>query len=299
MALLAAVWGCSFLFIKVADESLAPLQVAFGRILCGAAALVVVLTATRRRLPHRGTAGHLAVVAFFMNALPFSLFAYGETHVSAVLAGIWNATTALFTLPVAALVVPGEHATRGRLAGVVVGFAGVLVVLGVWTSGLRGSSLLGSLLCLAAALSYAIGTSYTRRFVSGRGEDALSLATGQLLAASLEMAVLVPLATAAPAALPARVVLSVVLLGVFGTGLAFVLMHSIVRDAGAATASMVTYVVPFFSTVAGVAFLHEHLQWYEPVGGIVILCGAALSQGRLLPASVRGRLRRRAATAGT
>ncbi len=294
MLVLGAIWGCSFLFIKVGDEDLAPLQVAFGRIVCGAAVLLVLLAVTRDRLPHWRAYGHLAVAAFLLNALPFTLFAYGETHVSTVLAGIWNATTPLFTLPVAVLLVSEERATRARMTGLGIGFAGVLVVLGIWT-GLGGSSLEGSALCLGAACSYGIGNPYARRFLSGRSDSAVALACGQLLAASLEMALVVPFVTHAPAALPARVVASVVLLGVFGTGIAFVLMHSIVRAAGSSVASMVTYIVPVFSTIAGIAFLHEHLQWYEPVGGLVILLGAAVSQGRLTP--VRRRLAAAAAKA--
>lgn len=284
MLVLGAIWGCSFLFIHVGDEDLAPLQVAWGRTLCGTAVLLVLLTVSRTRLPHWRAFGHLAVVALLMNALPFSLLAYGETHVPTVLAGIWNATTVLFTFPVAVLLVPGEHATASRVVGVVTGFAGVLVVLGVWAGGLAGSSLEGDLLCLGSACSYGIGIPYTRRFLSDRGEGAMSLAAGQLLAASLEMALVVPMVTSTPAALPARVVLSVVLLGVFGTGVAYVLAHSIVRAAGASVLSMVTYLSPVFSTIAGIALLHERLSWNEPIGAIVILLGAAISQGRLDPA---------------
>lgn len=278
---LAAIWGMSFLFIKVGDESLAPLQVAFGRMCCGTAILVAVVLVRRERLPAGWrTWGHLAVAALALNALPFSLFAYGERHVSSVLAGIWNATTPLTTLPVAALLLADERANRRRVAGVAVGFAGVLVVLGVW-SGLGRQDLRGDLLCLAAAACYGVGFPYTRRYLTGTASP-LSLACGQLVCGTVELGLVTPLVTSAPASLALRSVLAVVALGVFGTGIAYVLNYAVVQRAGATVGSTVTYVMPLFSTVAGVALLGEHLRWYEPAGAAVILLGAAMSQGRLL-----------------
>lgn len=278
--LLAAIWGLSFLFIKVGDESLAPLQVAFGRTATGAATLLVVLAARRQRLPGGWrTWGHLAVAAVLLNAAPFSLFAYGEQHVPSVLAGIWNATTPLFALPAAVLMLPGERLGRSRGTGLLIGFVGVLVVLGVW-NGFGGGSLQGNALCLSAAACYGVGFPYTRRYLSGRGNP-LPLAAGQLLCGTLELAALTPVVTGAPAQLPARVVVSVLALGVFGTGLAYVLNYSIIRDAGATVSSTVTYVIPVFSTLAGLLVLGEPLSWHEPVGAAVVAVGALLAQGRL------------------
>ncbi|MHB8682215.1 MAG: DMT family transporter [Acidimicrobiales bacterium] len=285
MLFLGVVWGFSFLFIKVADETLAPLQVAFGRVLCGMVALLVVQHVSGSTLPKGIRAwGHLAVAALFLNTVPFTLFAYGETHVSAVAAGIWNATTALFTLPIALLMIPGERARPSRVVGLGVGFAGVLVVLGVWSGGLSGSSIEGHLLCIGAAASYGVGIPYSQRFLLGRGDQPLSLATGQLVMGSIQLAVVSLALTGAPHSLPARVVVSVLLLGVLGTGIAFVVSYSLTRDVGATVSSTVTYLIPVFSTAAGVVILGEHLRWNEPVGAVVILVGAALTTGRLQPA---------------
>src|SRR6185312_12730311 len=128
---LALIWGSSFLFIKVGIRELHPMYVALGRVAAGT--LTLLLLATRARLPRDPRIwAHLTVVGAIGVAIPFTLFGYGEQRVSSVLAGIWNATTPLFALPVAALVMRTERMTMRRAVGVLVGFVGVLVVLGVW-----------------------------------------------------------------------------------------------------------------------------------------------------------------------
>ncbi len=276
---LAAIWGSSFLFIKVGDEALAPLQVTLGRMVCGALTLVLVVAARREGLPRGLRAwGRLAVAAFLLNALPFSLFAYGETQTTSVLAGIWNATAPLFTLLVAMATLPDERPSATRIAGLAVGFLGVLVVLGPW-QGLDGETLPGNLACLGAAVSYGFGFPYARKHLAGRPESTVALAAGQLLCGTAELAVVTPFLTHTPHALPVRVVVSVVALGVLGTGLAYILNYGLIRAAGATLASTVTYVIPLFATVEGVAVLGERLTWYDPIGAAVVILGVAVSQG--------------------
>src|SRR5919202_3509021 len=154
--LLSAIWGASFLFIKVGDRALAPLQVAFVRCALGALALVAILLARRDRLPReRRLWAHLFVVALLFNSVPFGLFAWGETEVSSVVAGIANATTPLNVLLVSLAVLPTERPTRDRVLGLALGFLGVAVVLGPWRD--IGGQLLGYLACLAAAACYGVG----------------------------------------------------------------------------------------------------------------------------------------------
>lgn len=286
--LLALIWGFSFVFIKVAERDLAPVQVTLGRMLAGAATLVVILALRRQALPRAWrTWLHLTVVGTLLTALPFTLIAYGERHVTSVVAGIWNATTPLFTLPLAIALIAEERATRQRAAGLLIGFAGVLTVLGIWRS--HGSaSLQGNLMCMAAALCYGLNFPYTRRFLAVGREGPLSLAAGQLIAGTVGLAIAAPLMSGAPTALAPGPVASVLTLGCLGTGIAFVLNYSVIRDAGATVASTVTYVMPIFSTLAGVLLLSEPLFWNQPFGAAVILLGAAIAQGRL-------RVRRRVA----
>lgn len=284
-AALSVIWGSSFLFIKVGVEQVAPLYVTLFRTVTGALVLLATLAVTRERLPRDPRLwGHLTFVALMSNVLPFTLFAYAEDgRVSSVVAGIWNATTPLGTLLLMIAVFPQERATRQRVNGLLVGFLGVLVVLGVWqTAG--GSSLTGQLICFAAAMCYAVNLTYVRRFVAGRPESGTSIAAAQITLAAAQLAVIAPLVAGAPANLAhlhPRVVAAILALGALGTGFAFVLMYRVIRLAGVATSSTVTYLMPIVATIAGVAVLGEDLHWYEPVGAVVILLGVAVTQGRL------------------
>jgi drug/metabolite transporter (DMT)-like permease len=278
--LLSAIWGASFLFIKVGDRAFAPLQVAFARCALGALALVAMLAIRRESLPRgRAAWGHLFMLAVLFNSVPFALFAWGETEVSSVVAGIANGTTPLYVLLVSLAVLPGERPTRGRVLGLVVGFAGVVVVLGPWRD--IGGQLLGYLACLGAAACYGIGFPYTRRFLAGRPESAVSLSAAQVLCGTAQLALVVPWATGAPHRFPLDAILSMLALGAGGTGIAYVLNYDVIRRAGAQIASTVTYLVPLFSTVLGVVVLGERLSWNQPVGAAVVLLGVALTQGRL------------------
>ncbi len=280
---LAIAWGSTFLFIKIGDEALAPLQVSFGRMLVGTVALLTILIARGDRLPKGGRLwAQLAIAALLLNVAPFTLFAYGEQHVSSVLAGIWNATVPLFTLPVALVMLTDERATPRRLLGLAVGFTGVLIVLGVWR-GLGATSVSGNLLCLGAAASYGLGFPYARRYLAGRPEGPIALVTAQLICGTVILAIVTAPLTSAPHGVAAKHVLAVLALGVFGTGLTFMLNYSLIRDVGATVTATVAYVMPIVSTVLGVVLLGEPARWYEPVGAAIIICGAALAQARPLP----------------
>ncbi len=291
---LAGIWGTSFLFIKVGVRELHPLWLTFGRVAAGTLTLLVVLAVLRHRLPRDPVLwAHLSVVATLGVTLPFTLFGFGEQRVSSVLAGIWNAATPLVALPLAVLVFRTERMTWRRAAGIAIGFAGVLVVLGVWR-GVGGAQLTGQLMCFGAAMCYAVAIPYQKRFVTGRTGSGVSLAAAQLLIALAQLAVAAPLlagAPPAPAALSGQVVLCVLALGVLGTGVAFVLNFRVIRIAGASTSASVTYLMPVVATVVGVLVLREHLVWNQPAGAAIVLTGVAVSQGVL-------RVRRRRDPAG-
>lgn len=291
-ALLALIWGSSFLFIKVAVDWLAPVDVAFARVALGALVLLVVLAVTRRRLPAgRAVWGHLFVIGLFGNSIPFALLAEGETRISSVLAGIWNASTPLLTLVVATFMLPEERPTPTRVAGLLGGFAGVLVVLGPWRS-TGGAELAGQLMCLGAAACYGIAFPYTRRFVAGRPDSGVALSAGQLIWSSAQLGLVTIFVGGAPGHIPLKAVGAMLGLGVLGTGAAYILNYAVVRLAGATTASTVTYLVPVVSTALGIAVLGEALRWNEPVGAALVLASVAFSEGLL------GRLRSRPAGTG-
>ena len=174
-----------------------------------------------------------------------------------------------------------ERMTGRRAAGIAVGFAGVLVVLGVWR-GVGGAQLTGQLMCFGAAMCYAVAIPYQKRFIAGRTGSGVSLAATQLLIALAELAVFAPLLAGAPpdpAGLSVRVLLSVLALGALGTGLAFVLNFRVIRVAGASTSASVTYLMPVVATIVGVTFLDEHVLWNQPAGALIVLAGVAVTQG--------------------
>lgn len=279
--LVSAIWGGSFLFIKVAVGALHPAYVAGGRVWLGAATLLLVVACLRLRLP-RGAAvwGHLSVTAVFANAVPFLLFAYAEQQVSSIVAGLWNATVPVLTTLVAWAVVRVERPTGRALLGLPVGVLGVAVLLGPWQGGLAGQAG-GHLACLGAALSYAFGFSYAARHLAARSESAPALVAGQFLAGSAALAVAAPLLAGGlptASAFTPPVVGSLVALGALGSAVAYLLNHHLMRTVGAVATTLSTYVIPVFSTVAGLVVLDEGLSWNQPVGGVVILAAVAVAR---------------------
>ncbi|MCU0296789.1 MAG: DMT family transporter [Candidatus Nanopelagicales bacterium] len=275
---LAVVWGSSFFLIKIGLDSFVPLQITFGRVFFGLLAVVAVLVWQRGRLPKPGVVwAHAAFVGLMTNVIPFTLFAWAETRVSSVLAGLFNAATPLFTALFALAIVPSERLTRQRVLGLITGFAGVLVVMGVW-QGLSGD-LVGSLACLGATLCYGVGVPWTRRFLAARPEGGPSLMGAQLLCSSVVMAVLCLFLTDLPNSVQVSSVLAVAVLGALATGLAFIWMYRVIALAGSVVSASVTYATPLVSTLLGILLLGETLTWNQPLGAVIVLIGAALVQG--------------------
>ncbi|MER5664028.1 DMT family transporter [Streptomyces mirabilis] len=277
-AALSLIWGFSFLLIKVGTEGYAPFQVTFGRLLFGTAVLAAAMAVKRERLPRGArTWGHLTVAAFLLNALPFSLFAYSELTIPSTLAGICNATSPLWGMALSLVALSEDRPTRRRVAGLGIGFLGVLTVLGVW-QGFHGLDATGTLMALLASLSYPIGWIYVRRTLAGTGHSHLSMTGAQLLLATAQLALVTPLFTALPSRFPVVPLLAIAALGALGTGLAMLVQYGIVAEVGPTTAQMVTYFIPVIATAAGVAILGESLSWSTPVGAVIVLAGAALTQ---------------------
>lgn len=277
---LSLIWGFSFLLIKVGTDGYAPFQVTLGRLVFGTAVLGAAMAVKRQRLP-RGARiwGHLAVAAFLLNALPFSLFAYAELTIPSTLAGICNATSPLWGMVLSLVALSEDRPTRVRVAGLGLGFLGVLTVLGAW-QGFSGLDPTGTALALLASLSYPVGWIYVRRTLAGSGHSHLSMTGAQLLLATLQLAVVTPVFTTLPGHFPVIPLLAVAALGALGTGLAVLIQYGLVAEVGPTTAQMVTYFIPVIATAAGVAVLGETLRWTTPVGAAIVLAGAALTQAR-------------------
>ncbi|WP_199812203.1 DMT family transporter [Streptomyces seoulensis] len=278
--LLSLIWGFSFLLIKVGTDAYAPFQVTLGRLLFGTLVLVAAMAVKRERLPRGArTWAHLTVAAFFLNALPFSLFAFAELTIPSTLAGICNATSPLWGMAFSLVALSEDRPTRIRVAGLGLGFLGVLTVLGAW-QGFHGLDARGTALALLASLSYPVGWIYVRRTLAGTTDSHLSMTGAQLLLATLQLALVTPLFTSVPMSFPVVPLLAIAALGALGTGVAMLIQYGLVAEVGPTTAQMVTYFVPVIATVAGVTILGESLRWTTPVGAAIVIAGAALTQVR-------------------
>ena len=291
IAVLAGIWGCSFLFIKEALGGVSATQIVLVRVVLGAFTLLSYCALRRERLPAWGlTWLHLAFMGVMANVVPFLGFSWGEGHgATSGLAGIYNATTPLWTLLFAIAVLPSERPTRPRLLGLVLGFLGVLLVLAPWRS-VEGARLGGQLACLGAGACYGVAFVWTRRFLSGVASP-LGLAAAQLLCATVEFAVIAPFVAVRHVSLPPRVWLSLLALGAVGTGVAYVIYYGLIHDVGATTASTVTYVVPLVAVSLGVVALGETVRWNDFAGAAVVIAGIAVAEGRLRRRTVMAKAR--------
>lgn len=294
LGLLALIWGSSFLLIVYALEGLSPPQLVLGRLVTGTVVLLGVVAARRARLPREPVLwAHLAVMGVGGNVIPYWLFAFAGERISSGLAGILNATTPLFTLLVAMAATrvgwSGERLTRDRVAGLALGFAGVVVIVAPWAPGALAGSLSGQLAALIASAWYAVAFVYTQRFITPSGYSALVLAAGQLVCATAVLTVLSPLVARTPVQLTPTVLGSVLVLGALHTGIAYQIYYRLVAEAGATSASMVTYLLPVVAVVLGIVVLDEPLRWNAGMGALVVLAGVALAEGRLTPTAPRER----------
>ena len=272
--LLAFIWGWSFLFIKVAGEGLTPTTVAWARIALGAAVLYAVLHGQRRRVPvDRVSLRHYAVATLAGNIVPFTLLAWGEQHITSALTAVLNASTPLFTALFAAIAL-SERLRPVQVAGLALGIVGVAVAAGVGASDLEGSSIAGALAAIFAGVGYGIAFVYMRRHLVSY--PPIVAATGQLtMGAVLLFPVAAATSIAGGASLTPTRVASILLLGVVGTGLAYVLNYRIIADIGATKASLVTYIIPVIAVVVGILVLDEPFEARLLIGGALTVAAIA------------------------
>lgn len=282
--LLSCTWGSSFLFIKFALVGMSPAAVVLFRLVLGAVTLLIIALLRRRRLPKEWRLiGHLAVVAFFLCVLPLLLFAWAGESIPSGLSAIYNATTPLMTMVISLAVVPDERLGVTRGAGVIVGAVGILVVVGPWQffaggEG-RADALLPQLACLLGTASYGLAFAWMRRFVTGKHSyDAPTIAATQVGLAALMMLLPAPMILAHPVTIDPPILVAVLVLGVLGSGIAYIWNTVIINAWGATPASTVTYLSPLVGVVLGILILGETVTWHEPVGGVITILGILITQ---------------------
>ncbi|KUJ66850.1 multidrug transporter [Streptomyces albus subsp. albus] len=284
MGVLALLWGSTFLWIKLALHGLTPVQVTFFRCALGASVLTLLSHWGGLRLPRSGRVWrHLLVAALLCNALPFALFSLGEQTVDSGAAGVLNATTPLWSLLIGLGLGTERPIRSARLAGLLLGFAGTLLIFAPWQrSGLMSW---GALAILGAAASYAVAFAYMGRHLVGHGTAPLALSAAQLVAATGLSGLALPFGGPLPDGGPgANAVFSVLVLGVFCTGITFALSVRLIADEGATSAATVGYLLPVVSVGLGAAVLGERIGPRVIAGMVVVLAGVGLTRFRGAPA---------------
>jgi drug/metabolite transporter (DMT)-like permease len=277
LLILGAIWGASYLFIKIGLRDLSPEMVAWLRVLLAALVLVPLaarnadLRGLRRRIPT------LALIGLLQVAGPFVLIALGEQHISSALAGILVASTPLFTAVLATWLDQEERSTGGRLVGIGLGFVGVMLLLGVDLGG-SGSKLLGGAAVLLASLGYAIAALLAKRRLSDT--EPISIAAGVMIVSAVLLA---PLGLATlPGSTPGIGPLAAVAaLGLLGTGIAFAIFYALIASVGTARTYIVTYIAPGFAVVYGALLLDESIGVATLIGLALIVGGSWLAAGGL------------------
>ena len=275
---LAVLWGSAFLLTEIVLAALPPTVLVASRILIAAALVYGYLRLSGNSLPALGRKWWpIVVLAVFGNALPFHLVAWSQQHINSSLAGVLMAVMPLFVLTLAHFFVPGARLTLFRAAGFVLGFAGVVVIIGPdFLRGFEGNlALWGALAALGAAFSYSISAIYARLLGAG---DPVRRSAGTLIAAgviSLPAAVIDWPAVTTPGI---GAIAALVVLGLLTTGLATLLYFRLVQGPGPTFISLVNYLVPAWAMIAGVVFLDEPLSLAMIGGLVLILFGIALSE---------------------
>ncbi len=262
-------------------EFLTPFGVAFGRCALGALALLAWAKYKGIALPEsKMVLFHLWIVSLLLNVIPGIFFALAETEVTSVLAGIINAVTPLMTLLAIMLVTRNEKPKFHQVIGILIGFIGVLTVLGAW-KGLGDNPLWAILILLAAVTCYGFSFPYSRRFVLPHKLAPESIAAGQVTLGALTLLPFFIYNGIDKYEYEAAPFFAMIALGVFGSGFAYIWNFKVMALAGSAIASSVTYLTPVVAVIVGVIFLQEKIHWYEPFGAVIVLLGAAIGQNRI------------------
>ncbi len=283
LIILSILWGGSFFFVGVAVHALPPLTIVSLRVTLASLSLLTVVYFSGMRLPMKREIWTAFLgMSLLNNVIPFSFIVWGQTHIASGLAAILNATTPLFTVIVAHLWTSDEKLCSTKLFGVIIGFAGVVIMIGYELLWGPDVTMFGQFAILGAAVSYSFAGVYGRRFAQF-GIKPIVTATGQVIASSV---ILFPIALLIekPFLLPLpgfEIWLSISGLAVLSTALAYILYFQILATAGATNVLLVTLLVPVSAILLGTSFLGEQLELKHIVGMGFISFGLLAIDGRL------------------
>lgn len=268
--LLGAIWSSSFMWIKIAVQEVGPVTLVAFRVLFGLLFGLVVILIQRPQLPRDLKSWIPVLILGISNvAIPFFLISWGEKSIDSAVASILDATVPLFTILAAHYMLRDDKMTVPKVAGLLIGFAGVVVLMSK-DIGASASSILGQLAVVLASVFYAGSSIYARKTT----EDAPGImrSAGPLISSTLVMWLAAPIVES-PLKIPQLSItwIALIWLGVLGSGLAFVMAYYLIHEIGPTRTTMVTYLFPLGGVILGVLFLHEQLSWQLLVGGALIV----------------------------
>ena len=270
-------WGSSYFWIKVGLETVPPLTLIAGRLVLASVFLWAVVLLTREPLPRSSRQyGHLLVMACVNIVLPFVLIAFGEQSIDSALASILNATVPLFVIILAPMFLPDEGITWPKIAGLAVGFAGVILLVAPDLVNVQDADLTGELLLIGSSLSYAVGNVYAKRNVRGLAPRIPALFQVFLAALIVVPAALVidrPFETVHPAP---EALAAIAWLGIIGSGFAYLCYFTILANWGATRTSLVAYLLPVVGILLGTAILDDPLTVNRIAGTALVIAGIAI-----------------------
>lgn len=278
---LGTIWGSSFLFVSFGLDVLTPTGIGFWRSAIGAITLLIVLLVLRIKFV-RGwkTWFKLWIAGLFMSAIPAVLFGFAQQNVTSALAAIVNASTPIFTVLAILIAFRAEKPKATVLVGLGVGLIGVFIVLGIWR-GFGENDPLAIAALILAVTCYGIGTPFLRKYVEPLNLRPEAAVFGQVSTSALTLLPFYLSGAIFTGPLNFNSVASMLTLGIFGTGLAYVLYYRLLAQVGSAIGSAVTYMSPIVGVILGLLVLGEQITWNEPVGALIVLFGAAVAQGRI------------------
>ena len=285
LLVLAALWGGSFVFMRVAVPALGPVPLAFARVTLAAIALLAHARVQRRVPDFRTHWRGFAVIGLVNSALPFSLFCFAEQHVSASTGSILNATSPFFGAAAAAIWL-AEPLTSRKIGGMALGFAGVVLLVGWQPAPMTFDVALAIGACLLASLCYGLAGVYAKRAM--QGVPSAALACGSQVTAALILGTALPFATV-PGPVSTLVALNVAALAIASTAIAYLIYFRLIADVGPSRALMVTFLIPLFGVTWGFVFLGEAITWSTLAGGVLILAGLSLALHVPLASTTRSR----------
>lgn len=279
LVFLSAIWGGSFIFLRITAPEFGPLLTATLRTLLAGLALMAFARMTNVRMNWRANMKPYAIVGLFAGAIPFSCFSFAALHLPAAHSAVLNATAPLFGALFSTLWL-AERLTLGKLAGLLLGVVGVAILVGAGALALNSATLAAVAACLLAAACYALSSIIVKKTGQSGSIHPIGMATGSLALGGLLMLPTVPVSL--PPVMPSLLAFScLTAMALLSSGLAQALFIPLIVKVGPTRAMCVSFLIPLFSMLWGVIFLHEALRWSTLIGGAVVL----MAMGLVLTAS--------------